>query len=65
MLLFISIGPKRCIPYNLIINFKLYCSILPNFGLVRYVYQRMPMGLSTSQDMWMSYMIAILNSIPD
>ena len=46
-------------------NSKPYCCILPYFDSDSYVYQRMPMGLSTSPAIWQSYINAILSSIPD
>ena len=33
-------------------NAKRYCGILPYFGSVSYLYQRMPMGLNISPSMW-------------
>ena len=39
-----------------------YCGILPYFGSVSYLYQRMPMGLNVSPPIWQSYINTILNS---
>ena len=39
---------------------KKYCGILPYFGSVSYLYQRMSMGLNMSPAVWQSYMNAIL-----
>ena len=40
-----------------------YCGILPYFGSVSYLYQRMPMGLYVSQQIWETYINTILNSL--
>ena len=40
-------------------NSKKYCGILPYFGSVSYLYQRMPMGLNISPAIWQSYINAI------
>ena len=40
-----------------------YCSILPYFGSASYLYQRMPMGLNVSPQIWQSYINTILNSL--
>ena len=40
-----------------------YCGILPYFGSVSYLYQRMPMGLNVSPPIWQTYINAILNSL--
>ena len=40
-----------------------YCGILPYFGSVSYLYQRMPMGLNVSPLIWQSYINMILNSL--
>ena len=42
---------------------KKYCSILPYFGSVSYIYQRMPMGLNISRSIWQSYINAILDCL--
>ena len=42
---------------------KKYCGILPYFGRVSYLYQRMPMGLYISPAVWQSYINAILNCL--
>ena len=42
-------------------NSKKYCGILPYFGSVSYLYQRMPMGLNISPTVWQSYINAILS----
>ena len=40
---------------------KKYCGILPYFGSVSYLYQRMPMGINISPAVWQSYINAILS----
>ena len=42
---------------------KRYCSILPYFGNVSYIYQRMPMGLNISPSIWQAYINAILECL--
>ena len=42
-------------------NSKKYCGILPYFGRVSYLYQRMPMGLNISPAVWQSYINTILS----
>ena len=42
---------------------KKYCGILPYFGSVSYLYQRMPMGLNISPAVWQSYINAILSCL--
>ena len=44
-------------------NSKKYCGILPYFGSVLYLYQRMPMGLNISPAVWQSYINAILSCL--
>ena len=44
-------------------NSKRYCGILPYFGSVSLLYQRMPMGLNISPSIWQSYVNAILNCL--
>ena len=44
-------------------NSKKYCGILPYFSSASYLYQRMPMGLSISPAVWLSYINAILNCL--
>ena len=44
-------------------NSKKYCGILPYFGSVSYLYQRMPMGLNISPVVWQSYINAILSCL--
>ena len=44
-------------------NSKKYCGILPYFGNISYLYQRMPMGLNISPVVWQSYINAILNCL--
>ena len=39
------------------------CGILPYFGSVSYLYQRMPMGLDISPSIWQSYINAILGCL--
>ena len=46
-------------------NSRPCCGILPYFGPVSYVYQRMPMELSANSAIWQSHKNAILSSIPD
>ena len=42
---------------------KKYCGILPYFGSVSYLYQRMPMGLNVSLPIWQTYINTILNCL--
>ena len=42
---------------------KKYCGILPYFGSVSYLYERMPMGLNISPAVWQSYINAILSCL--
>ena len=42
---------------------KKYCGILPYFGNVSYLYQRMPMGLNVSLPIWQNYINTILNCL--
>ena len=42
---------------------KKYCGILPYFGSVSYLYQRMPMGLNVSPSIWQTYINTILNCL--
>ena len=42
---------------------KKYCGILPYFGSVSYLYQRMPMGLNISPAVWQPYINAILSCL--
>ena len=44
-------------------NSTKYCGILPYFGSISYLYQRMPMGLNISPAVWQSYINAILNCL--
>ena len=44
-------------------NSKKYCGILPYFGSVSYLYQRMPMGLNVSPPIWQTYINTILNCL--
>ena len=44
-------------------NSKKYCGILPSFGSLSYLYQRMPMGLNISPSIWQSYINAILDCL--
>ena len=44
-------------------NSKKYCGLLPYFGIISYLYQRMPMGLNISPSIWQSYINAILNCL--
>ena len=40
---------------------KKYCGIVPYFGSISYLYQRMPMGLNISPAVWHTYINAVLN----
>ena len=42
---------------------KKYCGILPYFGSVSYLYQRMPKGLNVSLPIWPTYINTILNCL--
>ena len=42
---------------------KKYCGILPYFRSASYLYQRIPMGLNISPEVWQSYISAILNCL--
>ena len=42
---------------------KKYCGILPYFGSMSYLYQRMPMGPNISPAVWQSYINAILSCL--
>ena len=44
-------------------NSKKYCGILPYFGSLSYLYQRMPKGLNISPSIWQSYINVILNCL--
>ena len=44
-------------------NSKRYCGILPYFGSLPYLYQRMPMGLYILPSIWQSYINAILDCL--
>ena len=44
-------------------NSKKYCGILPYFGSISYLYQRIPMGLNISPSIWQSYINAIFNCL--
>ena len=44
-------------------NSKKYCRILPYFGSLPYLYQRMPMGLNISPSIWQSYINALLDCL--
>ena len=44
-------------------NSKRYCGILPYFGSISYLYQRMPMGLNISPSIWQSYINTILDCL--
>ena len=44
-------------------NSKKYCGILPYFGSMSYLYQRMPMGLNIFPAVWQSYINAILSCL--
>ena len=44
-------------------NSKKYCVILPYFGSLSYLYQRMPKGLNISPSIWQSYINVILSCL--
>ena len=44
-------------------NSKKYCGILPYFGSMSYLYQRMPMGLNISPAVWQLFINAILSCL--
>ena len=44
-------------------NLKRYCGILPYFGSMSYLYQRIPMGLNISPSIWQSYINTILDCL--
>ena len=44
-------------------NSKKYCGILPYFGSMSYLYQRMPMRLNISPAVWQSYINVILSCL--
>ena len=44
-------------------NSKKFCGILPYFGSLSYLYQRMPMGLNIFPPIWQAYINAILNCL--
>ena len=44
-------------------NSKRFCGILPYFDGASYLYQRMPMGLTISSPIWLSYINAILDCL--
>ena len=44
-------------------NSKRYCGILPYFGSLSYLHQRMPMGLNILSSIWQSYINAILECL--
>ena len=44
-------------------NSKRYCGILPYFGSMSYLYQRMPMGLNISPSNWQSYINMIIDCL--
>ena len=44
-------------------NSKRYCRILPYFGSVSYLYQRMSLGLNISPSIWQPYINAILDCL--
>ena len=44
-------------------NSKRYCGILPYYGSVSYLYQRIPMGLNISPSIWQSYIYTILDCL--
>ena len=44
-------------------NSKKFCGLLPYFGSLSYLYQRMPMGLNISPPIWQSNINAILSCL--
>ena len=44
-------------------NSRKYCIILPYFGSLCYLYQRMPMGLNISPSIWQTYINTILDCL--
>ena len=44
-------------------NSKRYCGIIPYFGSISYLYQRMPMRLNISPSIWQSYINVILECL--
>ena len=44
-------------------NSKKYCGILPYFGSLSYLYQRMPIGLNILPSIWQSYINTILDCL--
>ena len=44
-------------------NSKRYCGILPYFGSLSYLYQRMPIRLNISPSIWQSYINTILDCL--
>ena len=44
-------------------NLRKYCGIIPYFGSLSYLYQRMPMGLNISPSIWQCYINAILDCL--
>ena len=44
-------------------NLKKFCGMLPYFESPSYLYQRMPMGLNISPNIWQSYINAILSCL--
>ena len=48
---------------RLLENSKRYCQILPYFGSMSYLYQRMPTGLNILPSIWQSYINAILGCL--
>ena len=44
-------------------NSKKYCRILQYFGRTSYLYQRMPMGLNFSPEIWQSYINTIFDCL--
>ena len=44
-------------------NSKKYCGILPYYGNVSYLYQRIPMGLNVSPPIWQTYINTILHCL--
>ena len=49
--------------FHLLRHSKRYCGILPYFGSLLYLYQRMSMGLNISPAIWQSYINAILDCL--
>ena len=63
--MFLLVGGSKCevLLLRLTESSKKYCGILPYFGSMSYLYQRMPKGLNISPTVWQSYINAILSCL--